>query len=326
MLLYLADPASARSLHYQRIPLRVRAFEYFGAETAGATHFQAPTEAQIQVIGRSLNIWFERRRMGAGCRVFTYTRDHETWFLIRHGDYYRRESAVADDGSAASVLFRPEKFDILVYDSLTKEIRINARTAALRDRYRTTFSLELFGRENYFPETNKYSLEPITRDGPASMECVDVPGLNWARLTKLEYEIPQVEKEVRTHKAADVFNALASQQFAVPPHARLLQATFTVRFRDNPVPRSVTIKPRNVALYTDDDSFAIGGTMDKARKAVSNNIARVLKRVAENNATCARHLSQRVSLGFSVTYTPDFGEVWVVKTRVAPRGAKPGGL
>jgi hypothetical protein len=43
---------------------------------------------------------------------------------------------VADDGSAASVLFRPEKFDILVYDSLTEEIRINARAAALRNRRR----------------------------------------------------------------------------------------------------------------------------------------------------------------------------------------------
>jgi hypothetical protein len=133
---WAADPASTRNLHYQRIPLRVRAFEYFGAETAGATHFDPPSDAQIQTIGRSLNIWFERRRMGAGCRVFTYTRDHETWFLIRHGEYYRRESAVADDGSAASVLFRPEKFDILVYDSLTEEIRINARAAALRNRRR----------------------------------------------------------------------------------------------------------------------------------------------------------------------------------------------
>src|SRR5690606_7067870 len=133
--------------------------------------------------------WFQKRRMGCGCRVFNYTRGHETWFLIRHGDYYRRESAVADDGSAASVLFRPEKFDVLVYDSFTNEIRINARTPTRRDRSRTTCGLELFGRENYFPETNNYPLDPIRRDGPASVECVDVPGLRWVRLVKIEYAL-----------------------------------------------------------------------------------------------------------------------------------------
>lgn len=58
-----------------------------------------------------------------------------------------------------------------------------------------------------------------------------------------------------------------------------------------------------------------GGTMDKARKSVSNNIYRVLKRVAQNNKACARHLTLRLSLGFSMTYTPDFGEEWVVKFR-----------
>lgn len=135
-----------------------------------------------------------------------------------------------------------------IYDALTEEIRINARTPTLRDRYRTTFSLELFGRENYFPETNKYTLDPIRRDGPASVQCIDVPGLVWVRLVKLEYELPDLEKEVRSHKAADVFNALACRQFVLPPQARLLQATFKVRFRDNPIPRSVTIKPKNVAL------------------------------------------------------------------------------
>lgn len=258
MLLSLADPAAAQRLHYERIPLRARAFEYFGAAEHSDAAFEPPAETQIQAIERSLNIWFEKRRMGCGCRIFTFTRDHEVWFLIRHGDHYRHEAAVADDGSAASVLFRPEKFDVLVYDSLTGEIRINAKTPTLRDRYRTTFSLALFGCENYFPETNKYTLDPIRRDGPASIQCSDVPGLIWVRLVKLEYELPELEKEVRTHKAGDVFNAIECRQFVLPPHARLLQATFQVRFRDNPTPRSVTIKPTNVALYTrDDDSQVI---------------------------------------------------------------------
>ncbi len=258
MLLYIVDPAAAKAVHYERLPLRARAFEYFSAEGGGGEAFEPPGDAQIKAIERSLDVWFQKRRMGTGCRIFTYTRNHETWFLIRHGDCYRRESTVADDGSAASVLFRPEKFDVLVFDGLTNEIRINARTPTLRDRYRTTFSLELFGRENYFPETNKYTLDPIRRDAASSVECVDVPGLNWVRLVKLEYALEDLEREVRSHKAEDLFNAMASREFQIPPLARLLQATFKVRFRDNPTPRSVTIKPTNVALYTrDDDSQLI---------------------------------------------------------------------
>lgn len=258
MLLYMASPDVAQALHYERLPLRARAFEYFSTESVTAPVFEPPITETIQALERSLNIWFEKRRMGCGCRIFNYTRDHETWFLIRHGDYYRREATVADDGGAASVQFRPEKFDVLVYDSLSDEIRINARTPAIRDRYRTTFSVELFGRENHFPNTHKYSLDPIRRDGSACVECVDVPGLVWIRLVKIEYELPELEREVRSHKAEDMFNAMACRQFELKPNARLLQATFKVRFRDNPLPRSVTIKPTNVALYTrDDDSQLI---------------------------------------------------------------------
>jgi len=258
MLLYLADPAAARQLHSERLPMRARAFEFFSAAGTGGQVFPQPGDARIRVIERSLDIWFTKCRMGAGCRIFTYTQGHETWFLIRHGEYYRRESTVDDDGSAASVLFRPEKFDVLVYDSLTNEIRINAKTPKVRERYRLTFSLELFGQENYFPETNKYTLDPIRSEGPACLACIDVPGLKWVRLVKIEYALEDLEREVRSHKAEDIFNAMASRAFHMPPHARLLQATFKVRFRDNPIPRSVTIKPTNVAIYTrDDDSQLI---------------------------------------------------------------------
>jgi hypothetical protein len=78
MLLYMASPDVAQALHYERLPLRARAFEYFSTESVTAPVFEPPTTETIQALERSLNIWFEKRRMGCGCRIFNYTRDHET--------------------------------------------------------------------------------------------------------------------------------------------------------------------------------------------------------------------------------------------------------
>jgi len=44
------------------------------------------------------------------------------WFLVRHGEPFTRESIVKD-GESSSVYYRPEKYDVLVYNPETGEIR-----------------------------------------------------------------------------------------------------------------------------------------------------------------------------------------------------------
>jgi len=124
--------------------------------------------------------------------------------------------------------------------------------------YRRQFGFYLFGREKYFPQTNKYTLEPLREHGPMALLCDDVPGINRIKLTRLAYELKGDERLKRQDSCEDVFAAMKQEKVSIPEGARLLSATFSVRFKDNPAARSVTLKPSNLALYTrDDDSRAV---------------------------------------------------------------------
>jgi hypothetical protein len=178
------------------------------------------------------------------------------WFLIRHGDLFRREATLVN-GQSSSVAYRPEKYDLVVFNQLTNELGINAKTEKIRNEYRKQFGFYLFGRDNQFAGTSKYSLEPIRELGEQSLNVIDVPGIQWVRLTYLEWTVRVVDIEVRSAKAPDLFGHFATRNFAIPEYWTLKKATFKVRFDDNPTPRSVTIKPSNVALYSRDEDAGV---------------------------------------------------------------------
>lgn len=255
--LWLKDRERLKQRHSEIFMTRARAFEYFSSESEAGPAFRPPTITVLQQLERSLDVWFEKRKRGKGCRVRFYQKRQEVWFLICHGDLFQRVGTW-ENGKSGTLGYRPDKYDVVVFDQLTNELRINAGTAPLRDQYRKQFGFHLFGRENHFPGTSKYSLEALREHGPMSLLCDDVGGINWVKLSKLAYELPEHERLKRTESSDDVFAAMAQRGFRIPANARLLSATFTIRFRDNPRPRSVIIKPANVALYTrDDDSQCV---------------------------------------------------------------------
>ncbi len=69
----------------------------------------------------------------AAAALFMFPEADETWFLVRHGQPFRREGSIVD-GESESVFYRPEKFDVLVYSSAASELRINAGTVAATSR------------------------------------------------------------------------------------------------------------------------------------------------------------------------------------------------
>ena len=56
-----------------------------------------------------------------------------------------------------------------------------------KELYRKEFGRHVFGNEDFFPGTSKYTLEPLRRDGPASVICTDVDGMEWARLKEIQF-------------------------------------------------------------------------------------------------------------------------------------------
>ena len=71
------------------------------------------------------------------------------------------------------------------------------------------------------------------------------------------------EKEIR--KADDVFGAYKARNRAFPAKPPITKACFRVTFSDSDTPRTVTIKPPNVAQYTRDADSVIVEKWLKAR-------------------------------------------------------------
>jgi hypothetical protein len=244
--LWMADQQSLWNKHAELTMLRVRSFEYFSAlddETA-----EAPSPGTLQSLERSLDIFFGNCGHGTGTRVHIFPRAHEMWFLVRRGDLYRRE-ATLENGRSGIVAFRPQKYDFLIYNQLTNELGINAKTKKIRNEYRKHFSFYMFGRDNQFAGTSKYSLEPLRTLGRHSLNVLDVPGIESVKLTLLEWTVKIDGVDVSTRRAADLFTHFEQQDFQIADSFDLKKATFRIQFEGNATPRSVTIKPANVALY-----------------------------------------------------------------------------
>ena len=189
--------------------------------------------------------------------VFPDEANGKAWILVRHGMPVKREGAIKD-GQSSSVYYRPEAHDVLVYNSAQDEIGIHAGTKGERTLYREAFGLHLFGDVAYFPDGEKFSLQPLITDGADSLVCADVDGIEWVKLKEVQRYWGGAQKEIETRRAEDLFAAMATRAATFPATAKLIKAVFLVKFDDAKTPRTVTIRPKNIANYTrDEDSVRI---------------------------------------------------------------------
>ena len=253
---YLQDKDLLERKHAEQYLTRPRSYEYFQTETTPVPKFRKPSQKTLSALARDLDDWFEKKKRGRGSRVFVYPKKDVVWFLVRHGDPFKREGSL-DGDQTSSVFYRPEKYDVLVYDPATGEIRMNACSKGEKEMLRQKFGRHLFNDDDFFPGTGKYTLEPLRSDGDASIVCTDVDGMEWVRLKEVQYFWGGAEKEIEIRKANDVFAALAARGRGMPSKARIIRASFQVKFTDSKTARTVTIRPSNIAQYTRDSDAAV---------------------------------------------------------------------
>ncbi len=237
--------------HAEQFVFKPKSFEYYQTDHDEPPVFASLPVATRQRLERELDDWFEEKRRGRGARVFAYPDQHEVRFLVRHGEPFKREESLAGV-DVSSVCYRPLKYDVVVYDRQLGELRINARLAGEKKLYRQLFGKHLFGDENCFPGTAKYTLEPLRELGVDSLACGDIDGIESIVLTEVQFFWGGAQGEVEIRKAADVFAALEARGRQMPERARIIKAIFKVKFADSNTPRSVKLRPSNIAEYTRD--------------------------------------------------------------------------
>ncbi|NQU19762.1 MAG: hypothetical protein HQ567_00655 [Candidatus Nealsonbacteria bacterium] len=248
---WLQDSDLLKSKHAEGRLTRLRAFRYYQTDRPGLPEFTVPCDDLLHALERDLDDVFEDKGRGRGTGVFSYPREDGIWFLVRHGDTFRREGTMDEDGPSC-VFYRPEKWDTVVYDPRIGELRVNAGSDWEKQLYRAKFGKHLFGSEDFFPSVGKYTLEPLRRYGEAALSCIDVPGIEEVRLHEIHYLWQSMLNEVEVRRSRDLFAAWEARGSAVAEEPRIVCATFYVKFADAKAPRSVVIRPSNVALYTRD--------------------------------------------------------------------------
>jgi len=255
LAVWLLDPELLERTHAEQQVFRPRTFQSFQAK--GPTpKFEMPSAGQLHLLESELDNWFAARHRGRGTRVFVSVQEDGVWFLVRHGELYRREGRM-DDAESPHVFYRPEKFDVVVYRPALGEIRINARLPQEKEFYRQQFGKHLFGDASIFGGRSRYTLAPL-REGAAALATADVPGLEWAKLTEVWFYWGGEYNEVEIHKADDLMARWSRAGTEIPPNVQIQRATFQLKFEDSRRPRTVALRPTNVAQYSrDSDSHRV---------------------------------------------------------------------
>jgi len=252
---WLIEADLLREKHAEKHLSRPRSFEYYNTDRA-VPDFKLPKASTLQALEQNLDEWFENKKRGRGARVFVYPKEDAVWFLVQHGEPFRREGSV-DGRETGSVAYRPVKYDVLVYDPKSGELGVNAASVGEKKLYRAQVGKHLFGSEDFFPGDAKYTLDPLRDDGEASLDCDEIEGIEWIKLREVQFYWGGQYGEIEIRKASDVFAAYAARNRQLPSGGRLFKAVFQVKFEDCKSPRSVTIKTSNIAQYTRDHDSAL---------------------------------------------------------------------
>jgi len=235
---------------------RRRKFDSFRARDRELITPPEQLPMEFDALEMDMEGWFIAKKRGVGCRVIRNDLQREIRFMVQHGQPFKREPSRKGPQSTYT-FFRPEKTDLVIYDFLHNELRISTSTIGELRLYREKFGKHVFGDPEKFVYSQKYTLAPLKTEGVGSLQCRDVGGIEWVRLTELEYGWPCAFDHTERHKANDVFKALEMRRRGIEMEAEFLHARFAVKLAGETNPRPVLIRPPNIAEYGRGDESAV---------------------------------------------------------------------
>ncbi len=232
-----------------------RAFMSFQSRYSTPPQLVEDLAEGTQSLTRDLDHWFYRRGCGRGASAHCSQNEGSLFVFVSHGTPMRRLD-VLDSGLRDSLICRPIKDDIAVFDKLLGELRINAETVPQREIYRRLIGKHMFGDEEMFPPGEKYTLDPLLEYGEASLSVSMIEELTSAECHSVKMLLPGHKPEELTSRRQDVLEVLEERidwlERQGYEDVRLTEAKFSLSFAASRRSRVVTVKPPNVAIYSRD--------------------------------------------------------------------------
>lgn len=246
---WLKNPEALERKEQERSFEKRRTFESFMAVDPDTAVEVDQLPADLTPLEQSLEAYFSAKKRGVGCRITRMDGPGEARFLVEHGQPCKREPSRKGRRSTTT-FFRPEKTDIVIYDAVHNELRINAASLPDMREYRKLFSLHLFGSEDCFVLSDKYTLTPLQTDGIDALNCRDIPGMERVDLCEIEYAWPGPFQHRETIRSANLFSSLAVLNREIERDALIVKAVFKIKWEGQRKLQTVTIKAGNKSGYT----------------------------------------------------------------------------
>lgn len=251
VMIWLHDPELIKSQHAETLITKPKSFISFQAKDS-KSHKLAPSSKAIAELVLDMDFWFEKNKRGNGCEVIPCDMSDEdkVYFLVRHGMPFKREGKI-EQGQTGSIFYRPEVHDVVVYDKKANELSIYNASSSKKERlmYLELFGTHFFEDPDYFPSDDKYTLDPLLTDGATALSCIDILGMEEAKLTEIQIQFQGAYADRTIMKSKDLFASWGAREKEFPSYGKLTEAKFQVKFDHDSKPRTVKIKPPNVASF-----------------------------------------------------------------------------
>ena len=240
-------PRLVERVHGQRFVAQGRQFTFFRCPQRNLWEAIQPPERAAGAIEADLEEAFADHSRGRGVRVSVFDAGDGIEYLIRRGGAVRRQIGVRESGARTSVVFRPERYDVVLFFPGTGEIGISAETAADQRVYRRAFGLALVGDEAAFVAREKFTFAPILRDDARTLATEDCEDLEWARLTELTVK-GSGPGEVHIQRGTNLLPASRHLK-SLLNIGRAVSAQFELKFAGVRHPARLSILSGNLAEY-----------------------------------------------------------------------------
>lgn len=246
--MWLQDSHLVKHRHAERTVGNPYTFVYFEGAVDRDTGLWTPDERIIQALESDLAEWFDKRMRGPYSMIQFYALDDSMRFVIGHGHPAKRHGCVCRHRHGVE-FYHPQHHDLVIYRPSTGELQVHATTSAETRTYSKLFGRHLFGNDDHFSASRKYTLDPLKGDGQKAVVCSDVPGMESVRVTEIEYQLGGPHGGSDTCRADDVLAFMSGRQETIPEEARITEAAFAVEFSDSHTPRTVVVEPSDTAGY-----------------------------------------------------------------------------
>ncbi|HMO51220.1 MAG TPA: hypothetical protein PKA21_08850 [Kiritimatiellia bacterium] len=258
ILVWLHDPYLLKTLHLDVRLDQTKSYVHM-SPTKAARPVPVPLESVRAAMEAAFDEVFLKRSRGRGSHISCHVRGGELWYVVAHGEPFKRDGRRVDDRSD-SVFYRPEKIDVVVYNQEYGELRTNVTAKWQKNLYRDVFEHHLFEDKAGFKENPRYHLEPIRSKQKAILHATD-DAITSITLTSIDFEVDVTRNDYMSRSSSDVFasfeqDAKADPAKGFPAEYPITGATFKVRFKNSKKERSVTIQPPNRARYIRDEDSA----------------------------------------------------------------------